>query len=222
MLIVEQKVCSYRGVNAALLFWLGCRGRMPLVIHWPKQGLTHLWGMTGLTVSFPPGFTALYSGLTPTMIRTFPANGALFLAYEFSRKFMMEKVAAWQGGSFYLKEVFCWNTGLSVVSKWLDQKLHWVSIWWDYAHIGVFGLTIIEYLANNITSLQVNIHKTLPDASFENLRGVSTASSTCSPRFLNHTNTYIRLLTWCNIIFFLGYYGNLFVLLYILFPLLTF
>ncbi|XP_020501954.1 solute carrier family 25 member 15a [Labrus bergylta] len=38
------------------------------------------------------GITALYSGLTPTMIRTFPANGALFLAYEFSRKFMMEKV----------------------------------------------------------------------------------------------------------------------------------
>ncbi|KAK2846711.1 hypothetical protein Q5P01_009710 [Channa striata] len=37
------------------------------------------------------GFTALYSGLTPTMIRTFPANGALFLAYEFSRKLMMER-----------------------------------------------------------------------------------------------------------------------------------
>ncbi|KAM6931695.1 solute carrier family 25 member 15a isoform 1-T2 [Lycodopsis pacificus] len=36
------------------------------------------------------GITALYSGLTPTMIRTFPANGALFLAYEMSRKFMME------------------------------------------------------------------------------------------------------------------------------------
>uniref|UniRef100_A0A1A8FLA1 Solute carrier family 25 (Mitochondrial carrier, ornithine transporter) member 15a n=1 Tax=Nothobranchius korthausae TaxID=1143690 RepID=A0A1A8FLA1_9TELE len=40
------------------------------------------------------GITALYSGLTPTMIRTFPANGALFLAYEFSRKFMMETVGA--------------------------------------------------------------------------------------------------------------------------------
>uniref|UniRef100_A0A3P8SWV0 Solute carrier family 25 member 15 n=1 Tax=Amphiprion percula TaxID=161767 RepID=A0A3P8SWV0_AMPPE len=40
------------------------------------------------------GFTALYSGLTPTMIRTFPANGALFLAYEFSRKFMMEAAGA--------------------------------------------------------------------------------------------------------------------------------
>ncbi|KAG2456834.1 ORNT1 protein, partial [Polypterus senegalus] len=37
------------------------------------------------------GFTALYSGLTPTLIRTFPANGALFLAYELSRKLMMKQ-----------------------------------------------------------------------------------------------------------------------------------
>lgn len=35
------------------------------------------------------GVRALYSGLTPTMIRTFPANGALFLGYEASRKIMM-------------------------------------------------------------------------------------------------------------------------------------
>lgn len=40
------------------------------------------------------GVTALYSGLTPTMIRTFPANGALFLAYEWSRKYMMERFEA--------------------------------------------------------------------------------------------------------------------------------
>ncbi|XP_030633282.1 solute carrier family 25 member 15a [Chanos chanos] len=37
------------------------------------------------------GVAPLYSGLTPTMIRTFPANGALFLAYELSRKTMMEQ-----------------------------------------------------------------------------------------------------------------------------------
>nr|XP_057935400.1 solute carrier family 25 member 15a [Doryrhamphus excisus] len=36
------------------------------------------------------GFSALYSGLTPTMIRTFPANGALFLAYELTRKILMD------------------------------------------------------------------------------------------------------------------------------------
>uniref|UniRef100_A0A8C6UHN1 Solute carrier family 25 member 15a n=1 Tax=Neogobius melanostomus TaxID=47308 RepID=A0A8C6UHN1_9GOBI len=40
------------------------------------------------------GVAALYSGLTATMIRTFPANGALFLAYEFSRKFMMDRTGA--------------------------------------------------------------------------------------------------------------------------------
>ncbi|KAI5089051.1 hypothetical protein C0J45_20459, partial [Silurus meridionalis] len=34
---------------------------------------------------------ALYSGLTPTMIRTFPANGALFMGYEASRKLMMSQ-----------------------------------------------------------------------------------------------------------------------------------
>ncbi|KAM6946472.1 solute carrier family 25 member 15a [Aplochiton taeniatus] len=38
------------------------------------------------------GVKPLYSGLTPTLIRTFPANGALFLAYEVSRKAMMEKL----------------------------------------------------------------------------------------------------------------------------------
>ncbi|KAM9441157.1 solute carrier family 25 member 15b [Clarias gariepinus] len=37
------------------------------------------------------GVRALYSGLTPTMIRTFPANGTLFLGYEFSRKLMMSQ-----------------------------------------------------------------------------------------------------------------------------------
>ncbi|KAG7271070.1 hypothetical protein CRUP_026002 [Coryphaenoides rupestris] len=37
------------------------------------------------------GVRALYSGLTPTMIRTFPANGALFLGYELTRKLMMKQ-----------------------------------------------------------------------------------------------------------------------------------
>uniref|UniRef100_G3UC85 Mitochondrial ornithine transporter 1 n=1 Tax=Loxodonta africana TaxID=9785 RepID=G3UC85_LOXAF len=37
---------------------------------------------------------ALYSGLKPTMVRAFPANGALFLAYEYSRKLMMSQFEA--------------------------------------------------------------------------------------------------------------------------------
>ncbi|KAK4016332.1 mitochondrial ornithine transporter 1 [Daphnia magna] len=36
------------------------------------------------------GVMALYNGLGPTVIRTFPGTGALFLAYETSRKFMNE------------------------------------------------------------------------------------------------------------------------------------
>ncbi|XP_076831875.1 solute carrier family 25 member 15a [Brachyhypopomus gauderio] len=46
---------------------------------------------TFLSIVRHEGVYALYSGLTPTLIRTFPANGALFLAYEVSRKFMMKQ-----------------------------------------------------------------------------------------------------------------------------------
>ncbi|MEE6472350.1 hypothetical protein FKM82_009584 [Ascaphus truei] len=38
------------------------------------------------------GILALYSGLKPTLIRAFPANGALFLAYEYSRKLMIKQM----------------------------------------------------------------------------------------------------------------------------------
>ncbi|XP_068920715.1 mitochondrial ornithine transporter 1 isoform X3 [Petaurus breviceps papuanus] len=41
------------------------------------------------------GIGALYSGLKPTLIRAFPANGALFLAYEYSRKLMMSQFEAY-------------------------------------------------------------------------------------------------------------------------------
>ncbi|XP_040282013.1 mitochondrial ornithine transporter 1-like [Bufo bufo] len=37
------------------------------------------------------GVVALYSGLKPTLIRAFPANGSLFVAYEYSRKYMMQQ-----------------------------------------------------------------------------------------------------------------------------------
>ncbi|XP_068456792.1 solute carrier family 25 member 15b [Clinocottus analis] len=46
---------------------------------------------TFMTIARTEGAKALYSGLTPTMVRTFPANGALFLGYEASRKLMMKK-----------------------------------------------------------------------------------------------------------------------------------
>ena len=34
------------------------------------------------------GVRALYRGITPALIRTFPANAALFTAYEFTKKTM--------------------------------------------------------------------------------------------------------------------------------------
>ena len=34
------------------------------------------------------GMMALYNGLGPSIIRTFPATGALFLIYEYSKKWM--------------------------------------------------------------------------------------------------------------------------------------
>lgn len=46
---------------------------------------------TLMTIARSEGIRALYSGLTPTMVRTFPANGALFLGYEASRKLMMKQ-----------------------------------------------------------------------------------------------------------------------------------
>ncbi|KAL3043008.1 hypothetical protein OYC64_020844 [Pagothenia borchgrevinki] len=46
---------------------------------------------TFMTIARTEGVRALYSGLTPTMVRTFPANGALFLGYEVSRKLMMKQ-----------------------------------------------------------------------------------------------------------------------------------
>jgi len=38
------------------------------------------------------GLARLYSGLGPTLLRTFPATGALFLAYETSKKWMNENL----------------------------------------------------------------------------------------------------------------------------------
>lgn len=32
------------------------------------------------------GLLALYNGLLPTVLRTFPSTGALFVAYEYTRK----------------------------------------------------------------------------------------------------------------------------------------
>lgn len=37
---------------------------------------------------FSTGVLALYNGLKPTLVRTIPATAALFVVYEYSKKFM--------------------------------------------------------------------------------------------------------------------------------------
>ena len=39
------------------------------------------------------GPAALYRGLAPALIRTFPANAALFLAYESTKQFLTDTLA---------------------------------------------------------------------------------------------------------------------------------
>ncbi|NXC47011.1 ORNT1 protein, partial [Penelope pileata] len=50
---------------------------------------------TFATVVRTEGVLALYSGLKPTMIRAFLANGALFLTYEYSRKLMLKQLSSY-------------------------------------------------------------------------------------------------------------------------------
>ncbi|XP_045651029.1 mitochondrial ornithine transporter 2 [Ursus americanus] len=54
-------------------------------------------GFLGTLISIvkSEGIAALYSGLTATMIRAVPANGSLFLAYEYSRRMMMSQFEAY-------------------------------------------------------------------------------------------------------------------------------
>lgn len=42
-----------------------------------------------ISVARNEGIRTLYQGLTPALIRTFPATGALFLTYEHSKDFMV-------------------------------------------------------------------------------------------------------------------------------------
>lgn len=50
---------------------------------------------TLVTIVQSEGVAALYSGLSATMIRALPANGSLFLVYEYSRKMLMRQVEAY-------------------------------------------------------------------------------------------------------------------------------
>ncbi|XP_040859135.1 mitochondrial ornithine transporter 2-like [Ochotona curzoniae] len=73
-----------------IIFPVDCiKSRIQVLSMYGKQA-----GFLGTLVSVVKneGIAALYSGLKPTMVRAIPANGALFLAYEYSRKMMMSQL----------------------------------------------------------------------------------------------------------------------------------
>lgn len=49
-----------------------------------KRGMIEV----GLEIFRKEGGLALYSGLTPTVLRTIPATSVLFLVYEYTKKFL--------------------------------------------------------------------------------------------------------------------------------------
>ena len=54
------------------------------------QSLKTSMRAVGLEIMRKEGVLALYNGLTPSVFRTIPASAALFLVYEYSKKFMEE------------------------------------------------------------------------------------------------------------------------------------
>ena len=45
-----------------------------------------------LRIARNEGIAGLYKGLTPTLLRTFPATGALFVAFEYTKEFLTKAV----------------------------------------------------------------------------------------------------------------------------------
>lgn len=44
--------------------------------------------VVGIQIMKKEGFKALYHGLTPTLVRTIPATATLFVAYEYTKRFL--------------------------------------------------------------------------------------------------------------------------------------
>mmetsp|Transcript_12509 Transcript_12509/g.27629 ORF Transcript_12509/g.27629 Transcript_12509/m.27629 type:complete len:82 (-) Transcript_12509:136-381(-) len=71
---------------------LGWTVAMPFDV--PKTNVQSRWDTKVVGSYFPEllrivrkrGWRALYSGLTPTLVRAFPANAALFLGVEMSKR----------------------------------------------------------------------------------------------------------------------------------------
>ena len=54
------------------------------------SGISEPMFRAGYQIVKTEGLMALYNGLLPSLIRTFPATGALFCALEYSKKIMYD------------------------------------------------------------------------------------------------------------------------------------
>lgn len=74
------------------------------------------------------GIQGLYNGLTPTLLRTFPSTGALFVAYEYSRQFMLtgvEKVSLFRWKDSRKINGICKRSFLALFAQVPSDGLFW-------------------------------------------------------------------------------------------------
>ena len=57
---------------------------------------------------FSTGIGTLYRGLAPTIVRSFPASGILFLVVEYTRKVVLCQKINWALNVQLLFDAFCW------------------------------------------------------------------------------------------------------------------
>lgn len=80
MAIVDSLIVTDPGCGG------GCGGGCGLQVDGQISGSLRV---TASTILRKEGVLAFYRGLMPTLIRSFPANGALFVTYEYARTLLM-------------------------------------------------------------------------------------------------------------------------------------
>ena len=76
------------GGMAGVCFWTGIFPLDVIKSRIQVRGMPGTVRTVGASILKTEGVTAFYRGLTPALVRTFPANAGLFLAYEYTRKYL--------------------------------------------------------------------------------------------------------------------------------------
>jgi len=76
------------GGMAGVCFWTGIFPLDVIKSRIQVRGISGNVLTVGSSILKTEGVTAFYRGLTPALVRTFPANAGLFLAYEYTKKFL--------------------------------------------------------------------------------------------------------------------------------------